>query len=209
MDVRQQRSQSLLFAAALRLAAATPVGSLSATAIAREAGVHRSTFYELANSPADLVERALRAELDDLRAELLAGLVVDADADADADAGAGLDEAVTAVTRGVLEHVRRHAETYRRGLAEDSGVASLHPLLARHFRETSRLLGDRAGLRVDLAVAGLDDGRVEDTAIHFVCAGTVGAIQAWLGTDELDVDGFLALYLRLVPAWWPHVRSLD
>ena len=205
MDVRQQRSQSLLFAAALRLAATTPVGSLSATAIAREAGVHRSTFYELATSPADLVERALRAELDDLRAELLAGLV----ADAGADVGAGLDEAVTAVTRGVLEHVRRHAETYRRGLAEDSGVASLHPLLARHFRETSRLLGDRAGLRVDLAVAGLDGGRVEDTAIHFVCAGTVGAIQAWLGTDELDVDGFLALYLRLVPAWWPHVRSLD
>ncbi|MFB9314772.1 TetR/AcrR family transcriptional regulator [Nocardioides plantarum] len=197
MDVRQQRSQAALFAAALRLAATAPVGSLTATALAREAGVHRSTFYELASSPADLVERALRAELDDLRA----GLLVDGDPD--------LDRAVTGVTRGVLEHVRRHAEIYRRGLADDSGVASLHPMLARHFRETSRLLSARARLRVDLEVAGIDGVRVEDTAIHFVCAATVGAIEAWVGSDDLDVDAFLALYLRLLPGWWPHDRGTD
>lgn len=192
MDVRQQRSRDQLFGAALRLAAQVPVGSLSVTEIAREAGVHRSTFYELATSPADLVERALRAELDDLRAGLLA------------DDQADLDRAVTRVTRGVLEHVRRHVDVYRRGLADDSGVASLHPMLARHFRETSRLLSDHARLRVDLDVPGVSGEQVEDTAIRFVAAATVGAIESWLATDALDVDAFLALYLQLLPAWWPR-----
>lgn len=196
MDVRQQRSQERLFAAALRLAADTPVSALSVTAVAREAGVHRSTFYELAPSPAVLVERALLAELDELRAGLVAGL----DADPDAD----LDRAVTGVTRGVLDHVRRHAAVYRRGLVEDSGAASLHPVLARHFRETSQALVERARLRVDLDVPGVDAAHVEDAAVRFVASATVGAIEAWLGTDDLDVDAFLALYLRLLPGWWPR-----
>lgn len=192
MDVRQQRSQALVFAAALRLAEAEPVSALSVTGIAREAGVHRSTFYELAASPAEVVEQALLAELDDLRA----GLLADDDAD--------LDHAVTAVTRSVLEHVRRHAAIYRRGLADDSGAASLHPMLAGHFRETSRLLSERARLRVTVEVPGVAADRVERTAIRFVASATVGAIESWLETDDLDVDAFLALYVRLLPDWWPR-----
>lgn len=191
MDVRQQRSQRRLFEGALRLAEAEPVSALTVTAIAREAGVHRSTFYELASSPSDLVEQALLAELDALRGGLLA------------DDGADLDRAVTDVTRGVLEHVRRHAAIYRRGLAEDSGAASLHPMLARHFRDTSRLLSERARLRVEVDVPGVDPTHVEDAAIRFIAGGTVGALEAWLATDDLDVDDFLAVLLRLIPGWWP------
>lgn len=196
MDVRQQRSQELLFAAALRLADAAPVASLSVTAVAREAGVHRSTFYELATSPAELVEQALLAELDALRADLLADL--------GAGTGATLDTAVTGVTRAVLAHVRRHAAIYRRGLAEDSGAASLHPMLGRHFRATSRLLARHAGLRVALDVPGVPADRVEDAAIRFVASATVGAIESWLDSDDLDVDAFMAVYLRLLPGWWPR-----
>ncbi|MDO9456053.1 TetR/AcrR family transcriptional regulator [Nocardioides sp.] len=192
MDVRQQRSQARLFEAALRLAGTTPVSALTVTAIAQEAGVHRSTFYELATSPAAVVENALLAELDALRAGLVAEDATD------------VDRAVTAVTRAVLDHVRRHAAIYRRGLADDSGDASLHPMLAGHFRESSRLLSERARLRVDVAVPGVPADRVEATAIRFVASATVGAIEAWLETDELDVDAFLALYVRLLPAWWPR-----
>ncbi|MEO9324434.1 TetR/AcrR family transcriptional regulator [Nocardioides sp. C4-1] len=191
MDVRQQRSQARLFQAALRLAESAPAHALTVTEVAREAGVHRSTFYELASAPSELVEQALLGELDALRD----GLLADDETD--------LDQAVTDVVRGVLEHVRRHAPIYRRGLADDSGAASLHPMLAGHFRETSRLLSRRARLRIGIDVEGADPGHVEDAAIRFIALGTVGALEAWLATDDLDVDGFLAVYLRLLPAWWP------
>lgn len=191
MDVRQQRSQERLFAAALRLAADEPVAGLTVSGIAREAGVHRSTFYELAGSPAELVGQALLTELDALRAGLLD------------DEETPLDVAVTAVTRGVLDHLARYAGIYRRGLADDSGPASLHPMLARHFRETSWMLVERSRMTIPIDAPGFDPERITDTAIRFLAMATVGAMEAWLASDELDVDEFLGLYVQLVPDWWP------
>lgn len=197
MDVRQQRSRARLMAAALRLATASPVPTLTVAGVAREAGVHRSTFYELATSPADLVEQALVDELDALRAALLSDTTDD------------LDAAVTAVTRDVLEHVRRHAAIYRRGLADDSGPASLHPMLARHFRETGRALVERARLRVAVEVPGVPSDTVERAALRFVASATVGVIEEWLCTEPLDVDAFLAVQVRLLPDWWPRDLTVD
>ena len=192
MDPRKLRSRDRLFSAVLALAAEQPVSTLSVTQIAAAAGVHRSTFYEHASSPADLVEAALTAELDDLRALLLEDR---------SDAAT----AVTVVTEGVLRHILHHADIYRRELVDGGG--SLHAMLSRHFRRTTLILLDRRRVRIDVSVDGTDAAQVEDAAARFLADGTVGLIDGWLRRPDPRVEDFIAVYFALLPSWWPHRHS--
>ncbi len=189
MDPRKQRSQARLYAAALELAADRPMSELSVTQIAEAAGVHRSTFYEHADSPQALVEAALTAELDLLRDALMSDR---------SDAATSLD----AVTRGVLEHVLRHADIYRRELSDGGGA--LHAMLSRHFRGTSEALIERGRVAIDIAVEGTPASDVRDAAARFLADGTVGLIDGWLRLPHPQVEQFLRLYAALLPDWWPH-----
>lgn len=203
MDARQRRSRERLFRAILELARDRSVTDLTVTEVASTAGVHRSTFYEHASSPAGLLEAALVAELDALRDALLA------------DGGPSSSSTVTEVSLDVLRHIEDHADVYRRGLDPRSGPASLHGVLAAHFAETSRQLRERAGARIvlpdpspDGAGAGgggvLPADAVDEAAVRFVADGTVGAIVAWLDAPEVGAEDFLALWTRLLPGWWPR-----
>lgn len=189
MDPRKRRSQQRLYAAALELAADRPMAELSVTQLAEAAGVHRSTFYEHADSPASLVEAALTAELDVLREALLSDR---------SDAATAL----VTVTRGVLEHVLRHADIYRRELTDGGGA--LHALLSRHFRGSTEALIARGRIEFDVPVAGIPPADVADAAARFLADGTVGLIDGWLRHPRPQVDQFLALYAALLPDWWPH-----
>jgi AcrR family transcriptional regulator len=192
MDARLRRSQERLHAAVLRLAGERPVADLSVTEVAAAAEVHRSTFYEHAESPGALLEAALVAELDRMRADLLAATDPD------------VSRSVGETTRAVLDHVARYAEVYRRGLGAGSGGASLHPMLSGHFRETSRRLLADGRVTIEVGVDGVADDLVADVAIRFIADGTVGVIEAWLEQPELTVDDVLRTYEALLPAWWPH-----
>lgn len=189
MDPRKQRSQERLYAAALELAAGRPMSELSVTQIADAARVHRSTFYEHADSPQALVEAALTAELDVLREALMSDR---------SDAATSL----TTVTRGVLEHVLRHADIYRRELSDGGGA--LHAMLSRHFRGTSEALIERGRVEIDIAVEGTPPAVVGDAAARFLADGTVGLIDGWLRRPHPQVEQFLRLYTALLPDWWPH-----
>jgi AcrR family transcriptional regulator len=184
------RTRARLDAAVLALAAASPVEELTTTEVARAAGVHRSTVYEYADSPGGLLRLALLGELDALRADLLE--------DPDRDTA----EAMAEVTGRVLAHVLRHADTYRRGLASDSGDGSLHGMLSEHFLESLRSLDRQGRLRWPTPVGGLSGARVREVAARFVAQGTVGAIQGWLGQARPSVRSFQVLYAELVPPWW-------
>jgi AcrR family transcriptional regulator len=185
MDARRRRSRDRLHRAVLDLARDTPVSELTITQVADAAGVHRSTFYEHAGSPADLLQAALLTELDALRS------------------GLAEPDPIRTVTHGVLEHVRTHAPIYRRGLAPEAGPAGLHGMLAEHFLESGRRLLRSGALRLPLHVDGLPDDEVADAAARFVATGTVGVLQTWLETPgDLDVARFEALYAALLPAWW-------
>jgi len=191
MDARLLRSRQRLHEAVLELVATTPVTALSVTEVARAAGVHRSTFYEHATSVDELLRAALGAELDVLRA----GLIDHPDQPT--------GEAMAAVTGGVLEHVARHVEVYRRGLAADAGAGSLHALLAEHFVGTVRALDAQGRLSWPLPAAGVPAPLVRDAAAQFVAHGTVGAIQAWLAQpDPPGAAAFVELHRALVPQWW-------
>lgn len=188
MDPRKQRSRDRLYAAALALAARQPVASLTATQIAAAAGVHRSTFYEHADSPEGLVESALTAELDVLRDELMKDR---------ADAAT----AVATVTEGVLRHILRHVDLYRRELAEGGGVRAM---LGRHFRGTTETLLARGRVEIPVVVGGVPAADVSDAAARFLADGTVGIIDGWLRHPSPRAEDFLRIYLALLPQWWPH-----
>lgn len=199
MDPRQLRSRALLHEAVLRLADERPVAELTMTAVATAAGVHRSTVYDHAGSVDELLRQALGAELDDLRAGLPGP-------------GASAEEvarAVTAVTRGVLEHVARHATIYRAGLAAGDADHGLRGMLGRHFRESGRLLRDAAGSGPALDVPGQSAAAVADAAERFIADGTVGVISVWLERPEMSVDDVLEVYGRLLPPWWPRDLAAD
>ncbi|WP_345800273.1 TetR/AcrR family transcriptional regulator [Microbacterium sp. AZCO] len=192
MDPRSRRSRDRLFTAALELAESHPISTLTVTQLADAAGVHRSTFYEHASSPADLVEQALTGELDDLRAALLE------------DRGDAAT-AVTTVTEEVLAHIARHAPIYRRELADGGG--SLHSMLSRHFRETTRVLLARSRVSIDVEVAGVPHREVDEAASRFLADGTVGVIEGWLQHPEPRVKDFLRVYLAILPSWWPRAEG--
>ncbi len=191
MDARQRRTRERLHRAVLELAEARPVTDLSVTEVAAAAGVHRSTLYEHAASPAALLQQALVDELDALREELLADTTTD------------VAQAVTRTAQGVLHHVERHADIYRRGLGAGSGEASLHAMLSGHFLETSRRLSELARVDVRVPVPGVPDEVVADAAARFIADGTVGVIEGWLDAPEPVVDDFMRVYVSLLPAWWP------
>ncbi len=197
MDARQRRTRERLHAVVLELACEQPVTDLSVTQVAAAAGVHRSTFYEHASSPVDLLQQALLADLDRIRDELLA------------DTTTRVDQAVTRTTEAVLLHVERHAEIYRRGLGEGSGAASLHAVLSGHFLATSRRLRELARVDVRVPVDGVPDDAVADAAARFIADGTVGVIEGWLDAPEPRVEDFMRVYVRLLPDWWPKDLTAD
>jgi len=193
MDARQRRSLEKLTRAILKLASDGPVDALSVSQVAELAGVHRSTFYEHASSPTDLLQTALRNELDALREEFLGGVTA-----------ADVATAVTGVTEAVLHHVDSHASIYQRALGAGSAAASLHSMLSAHFQESTRLLLRHGALTIPVRVAGLPDDGIREGVAHFVADGFVGLIEVWLQSPSPRETGpILALFAHLVPSWWP------
>lgn len=190
MDARQRRSRERLHQAVLRLAEDRPVTQVSVSELAREAGVHRSTFYEHASSPDDLLRQALMADLDGLRDQLLAAPSGD------------LDEVAREVTVGVMRHIEQHIGIYRRDLAYSSEVG-LRSMLGAHFLESGRLLLDLTRQRIEVPVTGVPDEVAAEIAARLVADGTVGAIAGWLERPELSIEDFMRVYVQMLPAWWP------
>lgn len=187
MDERQRRTRARLCEAVLELATQSRAEDLTVTEIAERAGVHRSTVYEHAASPPDLLRQALESELDEVRAHYLDNVTPES-----------LHPAIRDVTRAVLVHILDHAAIYRRGLA--SGGA-LHDFLSAHFQESSRLLLTH-GLRVPISAPDIPSAVIDAAAIRYVADGTVGAIAEWLAAPG-DPDEFLVVLAQLVPPWWP------
>lgn len=182
-----QRSRDRLAEAILRLAPTREVGRIPVAELAREAGVHRSTVYEHAESPAGLLRLVLRGELDEARRTHLAEIEP-----------SGAAAAIRGVTLAVLEHVERHDEVYRRALGSHD-EAALHAMLSAHFRESTLQLFEHGAV-----VPPVPEGE-RDVVARFLADGWVGAIDAWLQTPApRDRERLLELSDAFLPAWWPR-----
>jgi AcrR family transcriptional regulator len=222
VDARQRKTRAKLAEVILRLAAERPASELTVSEITIEAAINRSTFYQHAASPMELLESVLREELDSIRHRFLPGAAVTGIAptgvapqsvEPTAPAAANRGDVVPVspstirdVTAAVIEHVGSHSSLYSRALGATSGASSLHPLLSRHFAESvTQLLTQHEvtiprGDSPDIAA----EPYVAESAARFIADGTVGAIEVWLRTPEpRSVDSFLAVYTLIMPAWWP------
>jgi len=188
LDARQEKTLARLSAAVLALAAERPIADVTVSGLASAAGVHRSTVYEYAASPAALLQRVLRAQLDELRAAYLVDVAPD-------DAAT----AISGVTRAVLQHLDEHDAVYRRGLGAEGAEAGLHAMLSDHFQGSIELLLAQHSVSVPAA------DELERRAIErYLADGIIGAIEVWLTRPgPRDVEALLALLERLAPPWWP------
>lgn len=191
MDARKRRSREKLARAVLDLAEREGIEQMSMVTIAQEAGVNRSTVYEHASSPVDLLRLVLRDELDDIRARHLQVTAAD-----------DVREAIRRTAMDVLAHIDARGGIYGRALGSTDSAA-LHGMLSGHFRESVLLLLSSGALqRPD--TPGIPAELQDETVARFVADGTVGAVDAWLLTDPpRDVNTFMTLYIGLLPSWWP------
>ncbi|MEV8272386.1 TetR/AcrR family transcriptional regulator [Microbacterium sp. NPDC077184] len=178
------RSPARLHTAILDLARERAPEQLTATEIARHAGVHRSTFYEHADTPASLLVDALRADLDGIRHRYLDDPDVD------------VDDAVVVTTRAVLAHIERFEPIYQRGLRSPEG--SVRALLSTHFRDSLRMLEDAGRVTSPVTATGHDGAFGLEATARFIAGGAVGLLEAWLAeppprAPELYLDAFASL----------------
>lgn len=189
MDPRFRRSRDALRAAVLELAAGMPVAEVSVTAICREAGVTRTTFYQHAASPTDLLADALGDEI----AQVIAMFQDD---DGSIRAGAGFRDS----ERALLQHIADRAVVYR-------GALSPH-LLPQLRANIERVI--RTGLVAHLHryPSSLPRGVVatDESALHLLAAyaagGTVAAIELWLVDEPADVERGVRLIFAASPDFW-------
>lgn len=186
-DPRWIRSRIRLREAALALAGRGPIERVPMGEVASAAGVSRSTAYLHAGSARELLEDALRTELDRIRDDRLARVPA-----------SRLGDARDAVSADVIAHVEKHAEVYRFGLVDSD---ALHSLLRDHFAGTMRMLLDTH----DLAPVGTGDpALVRELVARSIADMTTGQIAVWVAQPApRDVSVFLEVNRAMLPAWWP------
>lgn len=195
MDARQRRTRARLATTILTLAAERPTSELSVSEIAACAGINRSTFYQHATAPCELLQSVLADELTALSVTHLSTVSA-------ADAAAS----ITRVTVATLRHMDQHADVYRTGLADDAVGASLQPMLNRVF--TSTILGIFDHEAVELPHADRLSAAEREvflrSAASFIAAGAIAAFRVWLDSPApRDIPAFLEMFSELLPTWWP------
>ncbi|MGK9146757.1 TetR/AcrR family transcriptional regulator [Plantibacter flavus] len=201
MDARQRRTRARLANTILTLAAERPTTELSVSEISARAGINRSTFYQHAAAPCDLLESVLADELTALNVTHLSSVSAE-------DAPA----AIARVTVATLRHIEEHAEVYRIGLGDDVIGASLQPMLNRVLTATILEIFDRGAIvlpELDVLDTAERD-RFVRSAASFVAAGSVAAFRVWLDSPApRDIPAFLELVPMLLPSWWPFEVQHD
>jgi len=195
MDARQRRTRARLASTILTLAAKRPTSEISVSEIAAGAGINRSTFYQHAAAPCDLLESVLADELTALSVVHLSTV-----------SASDAPTAIARVTVAVLQHVEEHGDVYLVGLGDDVIGASLQPMLNRVFTATILEIFDRGAIIVPQsdAMTEQDLEVFVRSSAAFVAAGAVAAIRVWLeGPRPRDVSAYLELIANLLPSWWP------
>lgn len=169
MDPRIARSRAVLHEAVIALAGERALDEITVADITARAGVNRSTFYQHFSDKGELLADALEAA-----ADAATGSLREMD---QADPNDPMPPALLTY----LEHIRDHAELYRRVLGDHgSGVVA------------SQLRGHIGALAIDVVRRVVPEGAftVPTDVVGEAFSGTaLGVVTAWLRHDPLpDVD---------------------
>lgn len=199
MVIRISRTAAALSDAILALSAANHVDRLSISDVATAAGIHRVTFYDHARSPAELLARVIRNELDTVRAQYLQSPYLTSHTTADA---------IRNTSRDVAAVVASHREIFEHLMAEPSRT-TVHHLLAPHFEQsvTELLAGGSWIVPADIIDPDLTRAEFEAGVARYVAYGCVGVIEAWLKAATTAASGapdpqrYVFMVEPLLPRW--------
>lgn len=186
-DPRFLRSQARLHAAILELAAEHRLDTITVTQLAQAAGVHRSTVYEHAESPEQLLRQAITAELENLYEKFNTIEIP----------GTTALDALFAI----LGYIETHERLYRH-MANGSG-AVIAEALSSHTAEILMNLTAKGHRQMPENPTTLDDELFFEICVRALTDSLVRVFSQWL---ELPAPRDLHLAAQLVsyvlPAWW-------
>lgn len=188
-DPRFVRSQRQLHVAVLKLASETPLEDITVTAIAQEAEVHRSTVYDHAESPTELLREALYVELDELRHTYVVH--------------GGKPDSMKQLMLAVIDHVERHEAIYCH-MEEKSG-AQIREILSTHFVGSMQRLFQDHSVQIPTSTLTLGQDTIHEITLKALCETNVSILISWLHTPKpRSAQDALELMHLLTPSWWSH-----
>jgi AcrR family transcriptional regulator len=192
VDPRARRSRDRLFAAVLELAASGRVDDVSVSEVARTAGVTRDTFYRHSGSVSELLTMALAERLLDY----LAGHVGE-----EYPTPSELVDVLASAELALLRHIAELGSVYRAALG-GSSAAPVRRALTSFLQENIEV-----ALRLYPEIAPLPEDEMDDLSramiASYAASGTVGAIEVWLHSGDLDDPAGASLIIAAgAPTWW-------
>lgn len=197
MDPRQARTRSALRDAIYLLAAEKPIEQVSVAEVARAASITRDTFYRHATTPVHLLADFLGEELD---AVLAAHAELPDRSDSELSV---FDES----ERALLRHVAGRATVYRNAMTprlvgplRDALIDRIERALTHHLERHPHLAPARE--------EGIPQTRHVRMLVAYAGTGTVGAIEEWLLSGDLDdIDAAARTIIAASPDWWLGRRA--
>lgn len=182
--------------AVIEFASAGRLDDVSVSELSRAAGVTRDTFYRHATSVTDLLTVALSERLvSDFEGYISTfpprSALVDVLARSEGD---------------LLRHIRSLGVVYRTALSgQNSGPVrrGLVDFLQNNLETALREYPDLAPLPAEEM-----DTRATSMIAAYAAAGTVGAIEEWLASDDLDdIDQAARIIASGAPLWWSRATG--
>lgn len=187
-DLRQERTRTSLGNALVRMLSTADIADISVTALCREAGVHRTTFYGHANSIEEFAVALLTQSIDEVTTV------------SPTDERERMPDRYAAATVDLLRHVADERVVFRALLGSRWGGA-LRAALEERMRARVRLALDV------FVTTGVPDVPADlDEVAAFVSGALVGTISWWAASDDHDADAAAERLFALMPPWWPVTR---
>ncbi len=186
-DARVERTRGRLAAAVLELAAEHDITSASVAELTRRAGVNRGTFYDHAQSPAELLTRVLTLELDEVRRTGMDELRRD---------GLLLRHLTRSTLQEIFQHVLKHERIYA-GPSRSTSIYALRVVLAEHIEQTMLPI-----LSEGFVSLPTSDPHIQPLYAAYMAHGAAGAMEAWLRLPApRDETVLLGAIEAMYPLW--------
>lgn len=188
VDARILRTREQLRVAVLEIAESHEINSVSVTTMARMAGINRTTFYQHALSPADLLTDVLTQEISDIRERHMPAILTDP---------ADKREPMWSGMRDLIDYLVKREAVYRRHM--HSVAPSMHSILAQQIETaTLRLFGEDV-----LGKLAADSDAWPIAASHYA-HGIAAALLKWIDRGPPYDRAFLEEVLDAIrPIWYP------
>lgn len=181
-DPRQTRTREALLAGLIRLLEHEGLNRLSVSALCRESGVHRTTFYGHAESVEQFAVNAATEGVDEV------ATVPDS---------VDVLPSYRAAMINLLEHVASRRQLFR-AILGSRWEGSLRLAIDERMRHRVRIALDVFAQTPDVKVP---PNREE--LVAFISAGLVGIIALWAVSDESDSEAWASRIQHMMPGWWP------